>query len=563
MNTELTAPEQRSQDASFVTTCCWQALRERLPLPWLTPPATPPCPKKTYRSHYVYRPATDLDNPVTWARLSDFDLVLRLIDFDGLRPVLAQRLGWVSARGYEPFDPVSFFLLLGWQITNHWNRTETLRHLADDRYADYAYRCGFENGVFPTEGGVRHFLTALGQHSTGELITVDADQHLQVGEQRLNDLIAQSVELIRTADLLSADAWAHALICPDGMIHAAASRLDCTTVAATCYQPTTPATPRSCPAKDKGHQGCDCTTLACMSVCHHAPARDAEARVVYYAGSNRPAASPNQPTNPGTATAPRGKLFYGYRSLPLQLSDATRRFSVILSDDFRPANEREEPPIAAQLLQLSERYPTLHVDAVAGDAAFGCDLTLRLVHDQLRARRVIDLRAHETDRDKSQWPVRGYDDKGRPVCPFGYTFTANGFDPTRRRHKWLCEHACQHGRTPCVQLPEVVYPPPECAYLGSAHPHGEVRNIAARFGDGSIRLVRDIPVGTPTWKAFYHRARNAVESRNATMESWGLKRLPVYGLPRGKALVFQADVWLNLTTLARLVREATLANPVM
>ena len=241
---------------------------------------------------------------------------------------------------------------------------------------------------------------------------------------------------------------------------------------------------------------------------------------------------------------------YPYRSLPLQLSEATRRFSLILSDDVRPANEREEPPIAAQLLQLSELYPTLHVDAVAGDAAFGCDLTLRLVHDRLRARRVIDLRAHETDRDKLQWPVRGYDDKGRPVCPFGYTFTANGFDAMRLRHKWVWGQVGQLGRTPCVQLPEVIYPPPECAYLGKAHPHGEVRNIAERFGDGSIRWVRDIPVGTPTWKDYYHRARNAVESRNATMENWGLKRLPVYGLPRGKALVFQADVWLNLTTRA-------------
>ena len=338
--------------------------------------------------------------------------------------------------------------------------------------------------------------------------------------------------------------------------------LECTAVTRTCYHPTTLETPRPCPAKDKGHQGCDCHTVACASLCQHAPARDAQARVVYYAGSNRPEGSPNQPTNPGTVASPRGKLFYGYRSLPLQLSDATRRFSLILSGDVRPANEREEPPIAAQFLQLSERYPTLHVDAVAGDAAFGCDLTLRLVHEQLRARRVIDLRVHETDRDKSQWPGRGYDDKGRPVCPFGYTFTANGFDATRLRHKRVCGHACQQGRTPCVQLPEVVYPPPECAYLDATHPHGEICNIAARFGDGSIRLVRDLPVGTPTWKEFYHRARNAVESRNALLEGWGLKRLPVYGLPRGKALIFQADVWLNLTTLVRLVREASLASQV-
>ena len=85
------------------------------------------------------------------------------------------------------------------------------------------------------------------------------------------------------------------------------------------------------------------------------------------------------------------------------------------------------------------------------------------------------------------------------------------------------------------------------------------RNIAERFADGSLRLVRDLPVGTPTWKDLYHRARNAVEARNAAFENWGLKRMPVFGSPRGKALLFQADVWLNLTTLARLVREATTA----
>jgi hypothetical protein len=84
--------------------------------------------------------------------------------------------------------------------------------------------------------------------------------------------------------------------------------------------------------------------------------------------------------------------------------------------------------------------------------------------------------------------------------------------------------------------------------------------VGQRFADGSIRLVRDVPVGTPTWKRLYHRARNASEGRNATLEGWGFKRLPVYGLPRGKALIFLADVWSNLTTLARLVREATIAS---
>jgi hypothetical protein len=111
-------------------------------------------------------------------------------------------------------------------------------------------------------------------------------------------------------------------------------------------------------------------------------------------------------------------------------------------------------------------------------------------------------------------------------------------------------------------VPNVTYPPSECAYQSPAHPHGEVRNIAERFADKSLRLVRDLPVGTPAWKELYHRGRNAVESRNAALEGWGLKRMPVFGWPRVKATLFQADVWLNLTTLARLVREATTAPPV-
>ncbi|MFP4642323.1 MAG: hypothetical protein ACLFPU_09155 [Dehalococcoidia bacterium] len=40
------------------------------------------------------------------------------------------------------------------------------------------------------------------------------------------------------------------------------------------------------------------------------------------------------------------------------------------------------------------------------------------------------------------------------------------------------------------------------------------------------------------------------------MEDWGLKRLPVFGRARSHANIVMADLWLNLTTLARLVKEA-------
>ncbi len=75
---------------------------------------------------------------------------------------------------------------------------------------------------------------------------------------------------------------------------------------------------------------------------------------------------------------------------------------------------------------------TLYAGSNAGDAAFGYDLPLSTIFD-LGAKRVVDLRAHQTDKDKTLWPVRGYDDKGRPVCEFGYAFTANGFEAQRQR----------------------------------------------------------------------------------------------------------------------------------
>ncbi len=562
MATNLTPVETRAQDPTFVARCSLNGLRDRLPLRWPTPPDTPPSPKRAYRSDYTYLGWDDLQDLSTWQHLSDFDLLLRLVDFNGLRPVLAQRLGWTSGRGWKPFDPVSMFLLLGWQITHAWTRAETLDNVRKPRYADYAQRFGFRDGIFPTEGGVRYFLTALGQHSEAadQMIVVDQDQAIGVAVQLLNQLLVQSVALMRHADVFSPEAWSQALVCLDGMLHPAASRLRCASVTDTCYQPTSPSVPRPCPAKDKGREGCSCDTLACATVCQHAPVRDPQARFVWHTASNQSKSNPNQPTDPPPDQPKRGKGVFGYASQRLQLADTPRRFSVALLADFGPANRPEDDPGAALLLQLKPNYPDLHLDAVAGDAAYGYDRPLSVIY-RLQARRVIDLRAHQTDADKSQWPVRGYDNRGRPVCSFGYAFTSNGFDHRRRRHKWTCAQACCRDVKPRVKLPDVIYPPVECPYRMPDHrPQGRVLNIADRFADGSNRLVRDVPVASPAWKRLYRRARNAVEGRHAIFEGWDLKRMPVYGLLRSKATSFLTDFWGNLMTLARLIREATAAT---
>jgi hypothetical protein len=494
MAASVSAPVDRARNPDFVQSCNFSKLRDRLPLQWPVPPDVPPSPKRQYRSHYVYLGCDDLEEPQAWEHLSHFDVALRLIDFSRLRPVLAQRLGWTCARGHKPFDPVSMFLLQGWQIVNSWSRTNTLKNLADPRYDDYRQRFGFEKGVYPTEGGLRYFLTALGYHSDarGDTVRVElkGEPTVEVAIQYLNQLLVGAVRLLQEADLFSPKAWAEALVCPDGMLHN----------------------------------------------------------------------SPNRPQDESKARKGHGRICYGYRSLPLLLADPVHRFHATLLQDFRAANDREEVPAAALLLQLPLFYPDLHLDAVVGDAGFGFDVFLHTIY-HLKARRVVDLRAHETDKDKSQWPVRGYDDKGRPVCPFGYAFTANGFDVTRQRYKWFCGKACQRENAkPVVHVQGADYPPAECPHQDVSFPYGKVLNVDERFLDGSIRLVRDVPFGSKMWKALHHRARNASEGRNATHQHWDVKRLSVYGQHRAKAFSFLTETWSTLTKLARLVREATFAD---
>ena len=290
--TNLTPVQTRAQEALFVGQCNLASLQKCLPLAWPTPTGTPASPKKRYRSEYVYEwraQLQDLSQLLAWKDLDDFDLVLRLVDFSGLRAVLAQLLGWKSGRGWQPFDPISFFLLIGWQITRMWSRSQALKNLDDERYADYRREFGFHPGVYPTEGGMRYFLTTLGHHSDsdGETVAVaQGEAVIRIALQKLNQLLVQAVGVLRQSQVLSLQAWQAALLCSDGQIHDAASKARCISVSASCYQPTTPEKPRTCPAKDKERRRCDCQTLKCAQICRQATPRDREARYAWYSGSN-------------------------------------------------------------------------------------------------------------------------------------------------------------------------------------------------------------------------------------------------------------------------------------
>ena len=150
--------------------------------------------------------------------------------------------------------------------------------------------------------------------------------------------------------------------------------------------------------------------------------------------------------------------------------------------------------------------------------------------------------------------------KGVPFVLFGYCLVSNGYDADRQRRKYFCNRACTQDATPVVSLEAVPHPPVDCPHLSSNSKSGLILNVGECFADGSTRLVRDVLVGSSLWKELYHRPRNASEGRNAVLEKWGLKRLSVYGQARGRATTMQADVWANLTTLARLIQGANLVE---
>jgi len=178
---------------------------------------------------------------LAWKGLSDFDLALRLVDFSGLRPVLGAAAGLeIGARLGAFFDPVSFFLLTAWQIANRWERNQCLQNLAECALCDYAVWFGFHKGIYPTEGGVRYFLTALGRNSEAnhESVSVEQGQEIvRVEVQKLNLLLVEALGVMRQVPVLSPQAWQAALLCPDGQIHDAASQVRCISVSESCYLP--------------------------------------------------------------------------------------------------------------------------------------------------------------------------------------------------------------------------------------------------------------------------------------------------------------------------------------
>jgi hypothetical protein len=529
-NQVLIASRKRAAHPDFVPTFSLDGLRDQLPLRFPVSQDVPASPKKRYRSEYRYLGYEDLACPSRLANLSLFEIALRLIDFSPLRDYLAQAYYVPSAKGQVPFDPVSLFLgvCLRRELRCGWRSVVKL--LAGEHGTGWRRRFGFQEGDTPSASGLRYFFSTVGPEVFEELCPL------------FTDLLHQAGLLPEGATFPGDPPERGVSISHDIMLHQARSRMRCSQVTDSCYQPA----PRPCPAQAAGKEGCDCTHPVCATVCRRTTPLDQEARFIHYAG--------NKYADLPTPASKRGRDVYGYASNPDRLLDDRFACAWTIRTGLHPANSDERSLFPDSFAQLRARFPYLKIGEFLADAALGFQDCLDPIW-QAGALRMVDIRAARGDDDRQRQLQRGYDDKGHPLCVHGYPMRSNGHDYGRRRTKWCCHKVCLTPQTDAAASHRHLKAP-ECPYQTSKHKVGQVVNVGRSLPDGSVRLAREVPYDSQLWKRRYGR-RNLSESRNGAVEHLGLKRMHSFGLTSGRKQNAIADFLSNLHTLGRLVQQAT------
>ena len=550
----LAAAERRLLTEHFVAFFEWEAIRPLLPFRLGVLAEVPAWQPRRCRSFYRWLPSHDVETVEDLEGMDDFDLILRLFDFSAWRPILGQR--FASQMGPPPFDPVSLglaILLARWRMWD-WSGLLTELH-SPERGGGYCRRLGFDPDDLPCESTLR---MALGGTEEGWM--------QQCADSLALGLMAYG--LIPTHATFPGDPPERGVsVALDSQLIDAHSRMRCRYQNERCFLPPQQ---RACAAQEQGKKGCTCDTEACAERCRYATGRDPEATYVYYPGSNRHSTPAHRPAssegkNPSRRTE-RGRHAvhcFGYKSKAFNIVDDRLFTYWPLSGPFVAANANDHLQTVPGLQDLRRRFPALRIGEVLGDAGEGKDEVLRYVYDELQALRTIALWHFPSDEDPLHCLQRGYDTDGIPLCPHGYRLAFNGHDYRRRDSKWVCRQRCRYRSTPDVTLPSLpggVSPTENtaltCPYRDPAQPLGYLVVVGKRLPDRSLRLARDLKVGSPSWKLRIGRLSN-VESRNAQQKRRGLKRSPWYGRANSAKATFLGDLLACAQNVARFVREAT------
>lgn len=536
----LPAAERRLQLPSFVETFGWERLRPHLPLQLPTMGAAPVWKGRVCRSYYQWLGIDDLPTSAEVLHLDEFDLLLRLFDFSAWRPSLAQRFH--SQYGPPPFDPVSMGLGILLAHYQSWDWVRLVGALrSPTRGGDYCRRLGFDPADLPAPSTFRMAFA----HTQLDWFSACQDSLVQG---------LMTYQLIPTHSTFPGDPPEQGVsLSTDCQLIASRSHMQCSHQVPACSQPSAH---RICPARLAGKEGCACDTPACYDHCRFATWRDPQAAYVYYAGSNQPGPNAPRQTQERPSVSARGKHHFGYKSKAFNIIDDRLFLIWPLTGPCTPANRNDHLLTIPGLQNLHQRFPSLKIGELLGDAGEGYDEILRFVHNDLHALRTIRLRHAEGDDLPLTCLARGYDQNGIPLCPHGYRLSSNGHDYQRHATKWVCRLKCTHQPDPDIPGAASALSRATCPFADPDHPLGFSLTTALTLPDGSIRLARDLQVGSETWQLRIGRQSYA-ESRNATQARRHLKRSRSFGLSNTAKAMLLSDTLSLAFNLIRLIFEAS------
>jgi hypothetical protein len=540
---DLPAAERRLLLPNFVELFRFEAIRPLLPFRLPTPSNPPPWQARSCRSYYQWLPPDTLLSSADLAGWDPFDLCLLLFDFSPWRPYFGSRFR--SHFGPPPFDPLSLGLAMFLAIYRKWDWPTLEAELRQaERGLGYRRSLGFNESDLPCASTFR-----MGCSNTPENWLRSCQDSL------LQGLMAYG--LVPTHSTFPDDPPERGVtISIDSQLVACRSHMRCRHQVPACSEP---AASRPCPAREAGKEGCACDMPACYQHCRFATFRDPLAAYVFYSASNQPGHNPNAPTDPKLAATSHGKHHFGYKSKAFNIVD-DRLFTLWpTTGPFACADRNDHLQTVPGFRDLHCHLPSLLIGEALADAGEGHEVVLRYVYIDLHALRTIRLLHAVGDDLPLTCLQRGYDQNGIPLCPLGYRLACNGHDYHHQSTKWVCRQKCLHQPQPDLHLsPNALAPHSACPFADPAHPLGFSLTTALALPDGSIRLARDMQVGSDLWKLRIGRQSYA-ESRNASQARYQLKRSPWFGFTNSSKATLIGDTLFLLLNLARFVLEASSA----
>jgi hypothetical protein len=539
----IPAAERRLLNPNFIELFRWEAIRPLLPLKLPTPGDPPAWQGRTCRSCYQWLPPDHLRSSTDLVGMDPFDLCLFLFDFSPWRPFFGAR--FKSHFGPPGFDPLSLGLAIFLAIYHKWDWPTLEGELRQaTRGHDYRRSLGFHENDLPCASTFR-----MACQNTPENWLRSCQDSLVLG------LMAYG--LVPSHSTFPDDPQDRGVtISTDSQLVASRSHMHCIHQVPACSEP---AAARTCPAREAGKEGCLCDTPACLDHCRFATFRDPQAAYVYYSGSNQPGHNPNASQDPKLVATSHGKHHFGYKSKAFNIVD-DRLFTLWpTSGPFTASDRNDHLQTIPGLQSFHQRFPDLSIGELLADAGEGYDVVLSYVHTELHALRTIRIRHAEGDNQPLACLQRGYDQNGIPLCPIGYRISCNGHDYQHQTTKWVCRQKCIHQPEPDVQISSTTQSPrTACPFTDPAHPLGFSLTIRLALPDGSIRLARDMQVGSDTWKLRIGR-QSYSECRNASQARYHLKRSPWFGIANSAKATLLGDTIFLMLNLARFILEASAA----